>query len=61
MYGLFFFYDVFFIIYVFGGVCMINIFDVFFQQLIQEKNVQVIFISDVCWLGILVGSFYGGL
>lgn len=28
--GYFFFYDVFFIIYVFGGVCMINIFDVFF-------------------------------
>lgn len=46
--------------YASGGACMINTLDAFFQQLIQEKNAQVILISDACRSGTLAGSSYGG-
>jgi tetratricopeptide (TPR) repeat protein len=46
--------------YASGGACMINTLDAFFQQLIQEQNVQVILISDACRSGTLAGSSYGG-
>ncbi len=46
--------------YASGGACMINTLDAFFQQMIQEKNAQVILISDACRSGTLAGSSYGG-
>lgn len=46
--------------YASGGACMINTLDAFFRQMIEEKNAEVILISDACRSGTLAGSSYGG-
>lgn len=46
--------------YASGGACLVNTLDGYINQLVLEKNTEVILISDACRSGSLAGSKIGG-